>query len=87
MYTILTDEKITRNRRVHYCIDPDNRVTFTAPYIRDCLDWLHENGHHTFYLDFGKYRVRVHRPQTMKAGYEAVTGWLQPSLNEAPDRS
>ena len=76
MHTILTDNQVTRNRRVHYVMDGEDVVMFSAPTLKDCLEWAQENDLHDFYLDFGDYRVAVRLPVCPWEGDIIPLGWL-----------
>ena len=86
MYTILTDNQITRNRRVHYVFDGEDTLMFSAPTLKDCIEWLQENKAHKFWLDLGVYRVALYLPIKPSDDHAKVLGWLhKPNYPEDGD--
>jgi len=84
MYTILTDNQITRNRRVHYVFDGEDTLKFSAPTLKDCIEWLQENGTHHFYMDFGDYRAMLYLVDEPGEHHGPITGWLHKPEHERP---
>ena len=76
MHTILTDNQVTRNRKVHYVMDGEDVVMFSAPTLKDCIEWMQESDLHDFYIDFGDYRVAVRLPVCPWEGDTIPLGWL-----------
>lgn len=76
MYTILTDNQITRNRRVHYVFDEEDLLKFSAPTLKDCIEWLKESEAHHFYIDFGDYRAMLYLTPDGRERHGPITGWL-----------
>lgn len=86
MYTILTDNQITKNRRVHYVFDGEDVLKFSAPTLKDCIEWLKENETHHFYIDFGDYRAMLYLAHEGGEHHGPITGWLhKPNYAEPGD--
>lgn len=79
MHTIVTDNQITRNRKVHHVISPEDMVVFTSPLLRDCIEWLNENTVTEFYMEYGEYRVRLHLTEFSHGCEITLMGWLHTS--------
>lgn len=79
MHTIVTDNQITRNRKVHHVISPEDMVVFTSPLLDDCIEWLGENNVQEFYIDYGRYRARMHLAQHSQGREVTSMGWLHHS--------
>lgn len=76
MHTIVTDNQITRNRRVHHVVSPDDLVVFTSPKLAECVEWLRENNVRHFYIDFGEYRAMLYLTDERREHHGPITGWL-----------
>lgn len=76
MYTIVTDNQVTRNRKVHYVFDGLDTLVFSAPTLKDCLEYLAENSIPEFYIDYGEYRARLHLAQKSHGVDVTLMGWL-----------
>ena len=85
MHTLLTDNQITRNRKVHYVMDREDVVVFSAPALRDCLEWLQENEVRHFYIDFGDFRALMYLPSEPCEGEERIPGRLHRPKDEGPE--
>lgn len=85
MYTIITDQQITRNRKVHLVFDGDDACVFSSPLLKDCIEWLKENAGFTFMLDFGDYRTLLRIPSEPHDGQDGITGWLHKPKKGEPE--
>lgn len=79
MYTIVTDNQITRNRKVHHVVSPEDMVVFTSSLLRDCIEWLGENKVTEFYMEYGEYRARLHVTEFSHGREVTLMGWLHTS--------
>lgn len=83
MFTITTDNRVTRNRRVHHVFDTELLLKFSSPELKDCIEWLRENGTHHFYIDFGEYRAMLYLTDKSGEHHGPITGWLhKPTAEE-----
>lgn len=82
MHTIVTDNQITRNRRVHHVISPEDMVVFTSPLLKDCIEYLSENNVQEFYIDYGEYRAKMHLREFSHGHEVTLMGWLHRTPDE-----
>jgi len=85
MHTIVTDNQITRNRKVHHVVSPEDMVVFSSPLLADCIEWLRENDIRDFYIDFGDFRLGVRLPTCPWEGDAIPLGWLHRPKEAEPE--
>ena len=51
MWTMLTDDKTGRRRRMIFILDDDDVVHYSGPSLFEALAWLHENGDPDFKVE------------------------------------
>ena len=78
MFTLIADHQLTRRKRTHHVLDEKDVLIFTSPDLRECLEFILEEGQH-------KFELHAHLGPALYLTIEPEDEKPPPSITACPD--